>query len=129
MTTFTERHHAGSFILSEADGIRSRENVTIAAGNVVEVGQVLGKITSGGKYAHYDNSASDGTQTAAAISLNYVDASDADTLAAVFVRDCEVIRDELKFPSGTSDNDEAAAYADLALQHVIVRGPSGVGAL
>lgn len=45
----TESLHAGEFIVSEANGTRSREGITIAAAAAaLPVGQVLGKITKAG---------------------------------------------------------------------------------
>ncbi|WP_287995742.1 head decoration protein, partial [Acidiphilium sp.] len=45
----TETLHAGEFIVSEANGTRSREEITIAAAAAaLPVGQVLGKITKAG---------------------------------------------------------------------------------
>lgn len=46
MPELTEGMHAGEFIVSEANGSRSREVVTIGTGDLV-AGQVLGKITKG----------------------------------------------------------------------------------
>lgn len=41
MAVFTEARHAGEFILSEASGKRSRENVVIAASQTIAAGAVL----------------------------------------------------------------------------------------
>lgn len=124
MTVYTEKAHALSCLISEANGNRSRENVVVASGNVIDANQVVGKITATGKYAAYDNGASDGTQTAAGIATHYVDATAGDTPLAIMARDCEVIRDELHFLTGA---DEAAGYVDLAAAGIVVRGPSGFG--
>lgn len=43
MTTFIEGRHAGAFLLSEANGNRSRENLTIAVSQTVEPGTLLRK--------------------------------------------------------------------------------------
>lgn len=47
MTTFTEDFHAGAFIVSEGNGFISRDHVTIASGQKLKAGAVLGKITAG----------------------------------------------------------------------------------
>ncbi|MCK7579302.1 MAG: head decoration protein [Chromatiales bacterium] len=47
MTTFTEGRHAGEFIVAEANGTRSREVGTLALGQDLEAGTVLGRITKG----------------------------------------------------------------------------------
>lgn len=122
MTTFTEVAHAAGFIISEANGQRSRQNVTLASGQVVKAGQVLGIITSGGKYSAYSNQNSDGTEVAKAISINAVDATAGDTTIAVIARDAEVNADELTYEAGSdSPTDDAAAVVDLASVHIIVR--------
>lgn len=121
MTTLTETGHAGGFILSEAPGQRSRENVTLASGQVVKAGEVLGIITSGGKYASHDNNASDGTQAAKAISINDVDATDGDTPIAVIRRDAEVNGYELVFGDFSPAVVRSAVDADLLAVGIIVR--------
>lgn len=48
MTTFTEGMHAGEFILSEANGTRSREAITVTqAGVALAAGTVLGRVNDG----------------------------------------------------------------------------------
>lgn len=46
MATFTENHHAGHAILSEANGSLSREDVTIAQGAVLADNAVVGRVTA-----------------------------------------------------------------------------------
>lgn len=48
-------------------------------------GLCLGKLTSGGKYQHYDDAASDGTQTAVAFLDETVSVKNADALARICV--------------------------------------------
>jgi hypothetical protein len=117
MTTFTEGKHAGEFLISEANGTRSRLNVTIASGEDLVAGQVVGKITSGGKYAAYDNGAGDGTEVAAGILLDNVDATDGDVEAVVIVRDAEVNGECLTYLTGA---DETAGEADLLALGIVV---------
>ncbi|MCK2095225.1 head decoration protein [Thauera aromatica] len=119
MATFTEARRTGSYILSEANGTRSREDLVIASGaGVLEPGTVLGKITAvganQGKYAPYDDTADDGTEAAAAILYQAVDATATDAKAVGHVRDCEVA--ELRLVG-----IDAAAKVDLAALGVLVR--------
>jgi len=119
MSSITEAGHAGGFIVSEANGNRSREQVTILSGEVLEAGAVLGKITSGGKYVKYDNDGTDdGRRVAFAILYDAVDASDGDVEATIIARDAEVNGEELVWQS--SDEVEAG-IADLLAVGIIVR--------
>lgn len=46
MTTLTETRHAGEFLVSEANGCRSRESETLISGQDLEAGTVLASIES-----------------------------------------------------------------------------------
>lgn len=109
----TEATRAGEFLLSEANGTRSRESVTVTGGSY-PAGQVLGKVTASGKYAAYDDTANDGTEVAAGVLYDAVDASTAEATGVAIVRDAEVKGALL------TDND-AAGTADLASAGIIVR--------
>ena len=127
MTALTEGQHTGEFILSEAEGKLSRETVTltVATGIVQQAGTVLGKLTGTGKYVPYDNAGGDGSDVAAGVLYDNIDNSGGvapvDFDAVVLVRDCEVRKGSLIWASGLTDNDKAAAYVDLAVEHVIAR--------
>lgn len=121
MTTLTEGVHANEFRVSEANGDRSREVVTIVSGENLKAGHVLGKITASGKYAEHDPAAVDGTETAVAVLYDDTDASAADTKAVAYVRDCELNGDLLTYIAGISAPNKAAAIADLAGVGIHVR--------
>lgn len=120
MPSITENPHAGSFILSEANGDRSRENVVIAQGENLIAGALLGKITSSGEYAEHDPDATDGTQTVAGILIGASDASTVKQDAAAIVRDAEVIEAQLDMDD-LDTSETAAAIADLLSLGIIVR--------
>lgn len=117
----TETGHAGGFLLSEANGARSREKITVVSGQNLKAGAVVGKITASGKYAKYDNAASNGVQAAAGILLDDVDASSADQSGVIIARDAEVNSNELVYDSGQDATAKAAAVVDLAALGILVR--------
>lgn len=118
----TEKHHVGGFLISEADGHYSRDNVTMDASiaTALEPGTVLGKITATGKWVAYDNQAGDGSQAAAGILYGAVPVTSADQVAVAIVRVAEVNGDELVWPGG-SPTDQTAGIADLKALGIIVR--------
>jgi hypothetical protein len=61
MTTFTEGNHAGEHLISEAEGTRSREVVTIASGENVVAGTVLGRIRGSATSAALGTNTGNGT--------------------------------------------------------------------
>jgi hypothetical protein len=119
-TALTEGRHPGEFLMSEEPGQRSRDNIVIVSGQDLPAGQVLGKITSSGKYAEYNNGASDGTQAAAGILLYATDASAGDVAAAIINCDAEVKGDSLEWGS-ESGSDITAGIADLLALGIKIR--------
>ena len=127
MTILTEGRHTAEFILSEANGRRSRENGTVKSGEILAAGQLVQLDT--GKLVAFDgatDSAGDLVVEATGIILGPVDASatgtNADTPAAYLARDAEVNDNVLVFPTETSGgNEHANAVASLALLGILVR--------
>ncbi|WP_135469823.1 head decoration protein [Crenalkalicoccus roseus] len=118
MAVLTEPRHAGEFIVSEANGSRSRDAIVTATGTL-EAGTVLGRITSSGKYVILAPGASDGSQTAAGILYEAV--SGTDQKAVAVVRDAEVSGPGLVWPGSITGPQKATAIAQLAALGVIVR--------
>lgn len=122
----TEGKHPGGFILSEANGLRSRAEVTVTvpANTTLQPGQVLGKVTATGKYEPYDNGATpatDGTETAAGVLYTELindTASPVDKPATIVNQDAEVKSDDLIWGTGM---DEAAGTADLLALGIKIR--------
>lgn len=119
--------HDGGFLVSEASGTRSREAVTLISGQNLLAGSVLGKITASGKYTQLNPGASDGSEAAAAILFGDSDASAADLAVAAIVRDSEVHKDELVWPSGISGGQKTTALGELLALGIVARsGPATV---
>lgn len=124
MPIVNEGRHTGHFLLSEANGSRSRDIITLVAGSgTVEDGDVLGKITASGKYAPHDPTEDDGRETASAVHLGKVVVpADADVEAVAITRDAEVKAVALGFSAATDTAPEkAAVLADLAEVGIIGR--------
>ncbi|MEM9761956.1 MAG: head decoration protein [Pseudomonadota bacterium] len=115
MATKTETAHRGEFIVSEANGTRSRETVTVLSGTpALTPGEVLGLVTASDKYTVYDNGASDGSEAAAAVLVDPVDASTGDVSGVVVITaDAELRKSGLTFQSGQDAAAQTAAFADL----------------
>lgn len=112
MTPLISHPRLAAFVLSEADGQRSRENVLVTrdTDDAIPSGTVL--MTVSGKYVPYDGVSA---SVATGILYSHVPAGTGDVEAVAFVRDCEVNRRNII----GLDND---AIADLNAVGVIVRG-------
>ena len=121
MTTYTESGRALDFLLSEASGTRSRNNVTLAAGTgTLLAGTVLGALVDG-KYAAFDeDDSSDGPSIASAI-LCYDTDITAEVTATVIDRDAEVDGNLLVWASANDAGDKVAGIAELESFGIRVR--------
>ena len=90
MPVLTEGRYAGEFIVSEGNGKISRETITVLSGQNFQAGAVLGKVTASGKYKVLAPAAVDGSEVAAGILYDAVDASAADAEGVTVVRLAEV---------------------------------------
>lgn len=125
-STFLQTRGSGFFLVSEANGTLSRDIITIssAAAAILPVGQVLGKITASGKYIPCLTAAVDGSQFAAAILYNQVDATTDDVEAVGIMRMAEVDLAELVFADTVQGNIDTHVAELLALD--VKSMPKGV---
>jgi hypothetical protein len=121
MATLTMGKTTGEFIISEANGGRARDTGTLVSGNNLEAGTILGIVTASGKYTRHAHGASDGSETVAGVLYDNVDATDADTEAVIFVRDCIVAESKLTYSDGAGAGDIATANTELEALGIIVR--------
>lgn len=111
----TEARRTGEFLISEANGTRSREEVTIdATAGAMVAGTVVSKLATGGTYVAYDDEGTDGSETAAGVLYRAVPDATGEQKAVILARDCEVAEVHL---TGFNAN----ARADLAALGIIVR--------
>lgn len=118
-----EGTYPGEFLVTESPGTISRDTVTVTvpADTTLESGAVLGQITASGKYVPFDDSASDGRETAAGILYAKLenDTEAADDQAGVIVNfGAEVRSADLVWEEGV---DENAGLADLAARFIKAR--------
>jgi len=126
MTTFTEGRHATEGLLSEAGFHRSRDNITIEAGaGVIVPGQILGRVTAGGKFIpspHALVAGDEGAEAGYAIALYGCDATGQDVQIAAITRDAEWNGHTLTFHSSVNDAAKRATkLAQLAARGIIAR--------
>ena len=119
MTVLTQGIQPLEFLISEATGLRSRdqETVTVAGAVALPSGTVLGRITASGKLVKYSDAAADGSQAAVGVLINPCEGVNGDYKRVVLTRDCEVIGAMLNGGAGVDANGKA----DLKALGIIVR--------
>lgn len=116
-----EKRGRAFHVVSEANGVRSREVKIIKQGQNLATATVLGRITAEDKYVEWDPSAVDGSEDAAAVLLDKADATSADRDGVVHIRDCELMEDELVFNIAASGPEIVVAKAQLEALEIILR--------
>lgn len=114
MSILTMAARLTAFLFFEGDREYSRKLITVASGaGVLEAGHVMGAITASGKFVEYDTGNVDGSEVAAAILLETIDATAADVEAVALVRFGIVKTNGLSWFSGASAGDKTDGLADL----------------
>jgi hypothetical protein len=121
MAELLEGQHPGEFIVSEGNGRISRETITVLSGQTLKAAAVLGKVTASGKYKVLDPAAVDGSEVAAGILYDAVDASAADAEGVAVVRLAEVNAAELVWPEAITGGEQTTALGELAALNIIAR--------
>ncbi|UMY16653.1 head decoration protein [Methylobacterium organophilum] len=100
----------------------SRDEGVLASGSgILRPGRVLGRITASNKLVPLAPAASDGSQTAGAVLLENVDATNADQRVVILSRHAEVVLQALEWPAGITATQQAAALAALEAKGIVAR--------
>ena len=121
---FVKTPSAASYLVSEANGTRSRDVVTIAKGVHALPGTVLGKVTATGHYVPLaptkgsgEDETPDGSQTAAAVLFAEVDATLGEKPGVITARDAgiPVIAYDITFDNAPEGSLTATSASDSIL--------------
>lgn len=118
----TMQNTLGQFLKYEAPQNYSREDVTVASGQNLAVGQVVGRITASGKIAAFNPSATDGTQNAIGIMAQSVDATSGDRPGVIIARHAIIVdKDSLVWAGSPTSAQKDAAIAAMKALGVVAR--------
>ena len=122
---FTPQHEPLNLgdLLKYEEGLHySREQNTVAVGQNLELGAVVGRVTATGKLKRLDPAATDGTEDVAGILLGAVDATlvERDD-ALLLVRHAIVASHAVVWPAAITPEQKAAATAALETRGILIR--------
>ena len=114
-----ESLNLGDLLKYEAPNLYSRDRVTVAAGQTLPLGTVLGMVTATGKVKQI---ATDGSQYAAGVLMQDADAHLADRNDGLMVARHAIVADHaLQWPAGIAAEEQQAAILQLKALGVLVR--------
>jgi hypothetical protein len=121
-TPLLEPSNLGDLLKYEAPNLYSREQLTVASGQVLPLGAVIGIQTASGKVKVVDPSATDGSQVAAGVLLQAIDAASSDKKSGIAVVRHAMVSDRgLVWPSAMTAAEKATATQQLKTLGVLVR--------
>ena len=122
MPVMTEGLNLGDLLKYEAPNLYSRDRVTVAAGQNLGLGTVVGIETATGKVKVIDPAATDGSEVAVGVLATSVDASLIDREDGILIARHAVVADHaLTWPAGLAPAAKATALAQLKAVGVLVR--------
>ena len=122
MPTLTQAPNLGDLLKYEAPNLYSREQATVAAGQNLPLGAVVGRVTATSKLKALDPAAGDGSEVAVGVLALAVDATLIDREDAILIaRHAIVARGALVWPTGISTAHKVAAIKQLAERGVLAR--------
>ena len=121
MPTAIEPKNLGDLLKFEEESLYSRDEVTVAAGQTLTLGAVVGRNTTSGEVAALDPAATDGTEIAIGVMAEDVDATAAPTQAVMIARHALVARQALEWPTGITAEQIATALSQLESRGIVTR--------
>jgi Bacteriophage lambda head decoration protein D len=122
MSVLTNELTLGDLLKYEEESLYSRDQVTVAAGQNLRIGTVLGRVDANGKVKALDPAATDGTQIATAVLLQSVDATTGDKSSGIAAtRQSIVAHHALVWPAAITAEEKVTATAQLEAVGILVR--------
>ena len=122
MPVITEGLNLGDLLKYEAPNLYSRDQVTVAAGQNLVLGTVVGIDATTAKVKQIDPAATDGSEVAVGVLATSVDASLIDREDGILIARHAVVADHaLTWPASITPLDKATAIAQLKAAGVLVR--------
>jgi len=122
MTAITNDLTLGDLLKYEEENLYSRDQVTVVSGQNLKLGTVIGRVSATQKVKALDPSATDGSEVAAGVVLQSIDASAAEKTNGLIVSREAIVADHaLVWPVAITTEEKTAAIAQLEAIGVLVR--------
>lgn len=122
MPAITEGLNLGDLLKYEAPNLYSRDQITVAAGQTLPLGAVVGIVTATGKIKQIDPSATDGSHYAAGVLIQPCDAALIDREDGLMIARHAIVADHaLTWPAAITAAEKQAAVLQLKSLGILVR--------
>jgi hypothetical protein len=116
-----EKNNLGDILKYEGANLYSREEVTVAAGQNLRLGTIVGRVAASDLIKQLAPTAEDGTEVAIGILAGDVDASAGNTKAIAIVREAIVAHNAVIWPASIIAAQKKAATESLKTYGIVLR--------
>ncbi|CAQ54533.1 putative phage related protein [Wolbachia endosymbiont of Culex quinquefasciatus JHB] len=120
MISITEGNNLGDLLKYEVSNLYSRDQITVAKGQNLKLGTVVGYDTKDGFIKALNPTATDGTQTAIGVIASDVNAKE-NSKGVIIARGAILADHAVVWPAGITEEQKAAAIKQLEGRGIIVR--------
>ena len=117
----TEGTNLADLLKYEAPNLYSREEVTVAAGQNLKLGTVIGRVTANDQIKQFNPAAEDGSEKAIGVLIQNVDASEKTEFAVMAAREVLVAKKYVIWPSEITEEQKKVATEDLYDHGIVLR--------
>ena len=121
MTVAIEQNNLGDLLKFEAPNLYSREEITVAQGQRLALGTIIGQDSETDLIKALNPAATDGTQNALGALIAEVDATSGNTKAVIVTRDAILADHAVVWASSITLEQKTAAIKQLEARGVIIR--------
>ena len=121
MTVAIEQNNLGDLLKFEAPNLYSREEITVAQGQKLALGTIIGQDSETDLIKAFNPAATDGTQNALGALIAEVDATSGNTKAVIVTRNAILADHAVIWPSAITLEQKTAAIKQLEARGVIIR--------
>lgn len=121
MNVAIEQNNLGDLLKFEAPNLYSREEITVAQGQKLALGAIIGQDSETDLIKAFNPAATDGTQNALGALIAEVDATSGNAKAVIITRDAILADHAVIWPSAITLEQKNAAIKQLEARGVIIR--------
>lgn len=120
MAAIKETRHLGDLLFYEADHLYSREIITVASGQQLKTGDLLGRITESGQLTVWNPKGKDGSELLAGVLLEDCDAKTTEQQAVMVTRQAILSDAGINWATLT-EHDRTVATKQLKALGILIR--------
>ncbi len=120
MSCITEQNNLGDLLKYEASSLYSRDQITVAKGQTLSLGSVVGCNVEDNVIKIINPTATDGTQTAIGVITSDVNATET-TKVVIITRIAMLADHAVVWPTNITEEQKAAAIKQLEARGIIIR--------